>query len=116
MNELIYYYFEVLSSIKMYHWQTYNYGNHKNTDEYYKTFLDKMDELIEVYQGIYGRIKLSRSKSILIKNQTKKSCITNIERFTHFLKKWNEKDEGLNQIKDELISLNHRLLYLMTFK
>jgi hypothetical protein len=115
MENIIEHFFEMTGYIKMFHWQTKRYSIHHNLDEYFKIFLEKMDELIEIWQGIYGKIKLKKPMIISVVNQNPKLFITKLNQFTKFLKSLKEKDEGFKNIRDEIIGINNKLKYLLKF-
>lgn len=109
-------FFEMILITKMFHWQTKRYGIHKETDQYFNELLEKMDHLIEVYQGIYGKIHLKNSIDIIIKNQTLSTFLKKLHSFNQFLIDSKETNQGFIQIRDEIISLNENLKYLLTFQ
>ena len=56
---------QILNTIKLYHWKTMKYSEHKATDELYDDLNGKIDEFVEVLMGKDGkRINLSGKKSI----------------------------------------------------
>lgn len=52
------YFLGVLGQIKVYHWITKSYSNHKALDDLHKNLTDLVDELIEVYMGKYNPIEV----------------------------------------------------------
>lgn len=48
------YFLGFLGQIKVYHWTTKSYSNHKALDDLHKSLSDLVDEVIEVYIGKYN--------------------------------------------------------------
>lgn len=110
--------FKMMCTVKLFHWQTSKYAIHKETDEYFHKYIEKMDELMEVYLGIYNTKKLHLSNDIMIQipNQTKETFVKELDLFQFFLKNIKEDNMGFIQVRDEIISLNERFKYLLTFE
>lgn len=53
--------FEFQLNLKLFHFQTQYYGAHKAADWLGKQFANRMDELMEVIQGKYGRVPAMRT-------------------------------------------------------
>ena len=41
---------------KVFHWQTYSFSNHNAFGALYSSLSENIDEFVETFQGIYGRI------------------------------------------------------------
>ena len=60
---------EMLNTVKLYHWKTMKYAEHKATDDLYGELNDKIDEFVEVLMGKDGRrINLSSKKSLRLQD------------------------------------------------
>ena len=64
-SEIILKFIQMLNIIKIYHWKTLSYPQHKATDELYESFNGRMDEFVETMLGKTGkRVNLSSTRSI----------------------------------------------------
>jgi len=87
--ELLHRSFQLATDTKMFHWQTHRYSQHKTSDMLFEELLDKMDEMLEVGQGLIGkRLHFQNSHtSIQLRNVSKKQMVTDIKEFIHFFNK-----------------------------
>ena len=138
--------FQIQTSLKLSHWKTTSYSTHKALDKFMKKFLKRMDELIEVWQGKYGRITFSDKdetvseelkvyqisekdlnryldcvKGFLVGNKVKdchKYGITNKEDYckVSILDILEEEDTDMLNLRDEILALVNHLKYLLTLK
>lgn len=114
---------EILMMVKLYHWKTHSYAQHKATDDFYGSLNEHMDTFIEVLMGKTGmRIDLLKHKSIKLID------LTNMEQFkakleafktylvsldNHaFMKSMSNTD--LLNIRDEILGDVNKLLYLLS--
>ncbi len=108
--------------IKIYHWQTRQYGRHKATDDVIKALDEHVDSYVEVYMGKYGRPKITTTTSTLkIKNLNEKTIITFVNTCINVLKtvlvkRLKPADTDLFNIRDEMLGELNQLLYLFTLK
>jgi len=112
---------ELLNMIKLYHWKTHSFSQHKATDELHERLSNNIDKFVEVWLGKTGsRIKLTEKRIQLLD-------FTNVEDFkdrifeyreflidlnTHFDK---NRDSDLLNIRDEILGDLNQFLYLLTF-
>ena len=54
-NDVIKMLMQMVSQVKLFHWQTESYGHHKALDKLYSNLSDFMDEFVEVCMGKHGR-------------------------------------------------------------
>ena len=101
--------------IKMFHFQTTSYGNHKASDEYLIKFLDNHDKFMEVAQGIYGKLNIDKLQ--LNVNLYNNDLVTHLDIFIKFLNCINkmEKNTGLISIKDDMLNDVNQFKYLLLF-
>lgn len=104
--------------VKLFHWQTKKYANHKSSDSYLDTFAELMDKYVEVSQGIYGRLSINKiSSSSKIPND--EDIVIYLDEYTDKLKLLtlkmikNNKDLD-NLLADMLMNIN-QFKYLLTF-
>lgn len=55
--ELVTRVFEMRNKAQVRHWQTQSFSEHKALGTYYEGVIDKLDEIVESYQGGFGLIK-----------------------------------------------------------
>jgi hypothetical protein len=114
---------QMLNTVKLYHWKTSNYAEHKATDELYTNLNLNIDTFVEVMLGKTGsRVNLTGQKSISLLDFTNvEDFKKEIERYKMFLNGMSA-DASLNantdlmNIRDELLSNLNQFTYLLTFK
>ena len=123
-SEIILKFIQILNIIKIYHWKTLSYPEHKATDELYESFNGRMDEFVETMLGKTGkRVNLSSVKSIPFYDYTNvakfKQCIeifktylVNMSNAAYFK---NPANSDLLNIRDEILGDLNKFTYLLTF-
>lgn len=112
---------EVLNMVKLYHWKTRSYSQHKATDELYDNLNKNIDSFIEVLLGKEERrIKMLEKRIELIDPSNTLDFKTRIYDYREFLIDINlyfdnKKDTDLLSIRDEILVNINQFLYLMTF-
>jgi DNA-binding ferritin-like protein len=116
---------QMLNTIKLYHWKTTSYAQHKATDELYSILNTNIDTFVEIMLGKTGtRVNLTGQKVLPLLDYTNVSEFTKeIEKYKHFLIDMN-KDAGLNitnnsdllSVRDEILGNLNKFTYLLTFK
>jgi DNA-binding ferritin-like protein len=120
----------ILNQIKIYHWQTKSFSEHKALDMAYEALEESIDEFVEVYQGIFGRVR-SASGSFVFElenlqtdyqqSEVQSDLQLKIDQWIVYLKTFNE-DEALKDktdllnIRDEMLGSLNQLKYLITLK
>jgi hypothetical protein len=121
----------ILNQIKIYHWQTKSFSEHKALDMAYEDLGGLIDQFVEVYQGIFGRVS-SASGSFLFELENLQTqnppseedaesvgLEEKIDQWIAYLKTFNndadlnDKSDLLN-IRDEMLATLNRLKYLIT--
>ena len=122
-SEIILKFIQILNIIKIYHWKTLSYPEHKATDELYESFNGRMDEFVETMLGKTGkRVNLSSVKSIPFYDYTNvakfKQCIeifktylVNMSNAAYFK---NPANSDLLNIRDEILGDLNKFTYLLT--
>jgi len=115
----------MLNTVKLYHWKTISYPEHKATDELYSNLNSNIDTFVETMLGKKGgRINLSNQKTLPL------LAIENINDFKNEISKYKNflinmsKDSELNtssntdllNIRDEILGNLNQFTYLLTFK
>uniref|UniRef100_A0A6C0DBW9 Uncharacterized protein n=1 Tax=viral metagenome TaxID=1070528 RepID=A0A6C0DBW9_9ZZZZ len=112
---------EMLNTVKLYHWKTHSYAQHKATDELYKELNENIDTFVEILLGKdESRVKMVEKRSRLIDSVNTKDFKDRIYEYREFLidisKYFNEKrDTDLLNVRDEILGHINQFLYLMTF-
>ena len=116
---------ELKNQIKIIHWQTENYSEHKTLDNLFMLLGQHIDRWVETFMGKYGRIKLSKKGEIieLKNNKSDKNSIikylgesiTGLRRFRD--EYFNKSDDSdLSNIFDEIFADLNRARYLLSLK
>ena len=80
-SELVKMFLEMLTTIKLYHWNTHSYARHKATDELHEKLSDLVDEFVEVMQGKMfspNRIRSINEEISAITPETKEKMVDKI--------------------------------------
>lgn len=120
MTEIFRIYFQYIADLKLFHFQTKLYSGHKASDLHFERSLKHLDNLLEVYQGRFGRIRFKHLKNIeLINIDSTEQIIDSTNELNTVLKAWSkeylEDHSGLLNIIDEIIADNDQFLYLLSF-
>ena len=120
-NHIARVFLEMLNMIKLYHWKTHSFSQHKATDELYAKLNDHVDSFIEVLLGKDGsRIKITGKQIPLIDSKNSTDFKSRIHEYREFLigltDRFDKKrDSDLLNIRDEILGDLNQFLYLMTF-
>ena len=114
------FFFSMREQIKLYHWQTHSFAQHKATDDVISALDESIDKYVEIYMGKYGRPKVTGgSNTVRVQNMTEKTavrfiktCITYLE--GPLVKRLKPTDTDLVNIRDEMLGELNRILYLFT--
>jgi hypothetical protein len=110
------------AQIKLLHWQTKSYAEHKALDEIFETLTDLTDNLVESIMGKYGRPHLGDNCSISLKdyqdgcavdyiNEIRKCYIEECKGHFNI-----EKDGEIINIIDEILASLDKTDYLLSLK
>jgi len=112
---------EMLNMIKLYHWKTDSYSQHKATDELYEKLNELIDKFVEILLGKdESRIKMLEKRIDLIDSKNVRDFKTRIYEYREFLLDMNmyfdtKRDSDLLNIRDEILGVVNQFLYLLTF-
>ena len=78
---------QMLNTVKLYHWKTNSYAQHKATDELYANLNTNIDTFVEIMLGKTGaRVNLTGHKSIPLLDYTNTGDFTKeINKYKNFL-------------------------------
>ena len=113
---------EFQNQVKIFHWQTYGYAEHKTFGELYDKVSGNVDEFIETFMGKYGRVMAQTNFNLTLenyKNMPPMGLMLDMENYLI-----NElptmldakKDTDLLNIRDEILSSVNQTKYLLTLK
>lgn len=111
---------ELLNTIKVYHWNTKSFAQHKATDELYANLNTNIDKFVEVLLGkCSSRIKMVEKKINLIDihtTQTLKECIFEYRTFLIDMNMIFSTtiDSDILSIRDEILADLNQFLYLLS--
>jgi DNA-binding ferritin-like protein len=114
-------FFEMLTTVKLYHWKTKSYAQHKATDELYGRLNENIDKFVEVWLGKdESRIKMIEKRLNLLDYSNTGDFKDKIHKYRDFLTDMNKyfdgkKDTDLLSIRDDILVDINQFLYLMTF-
>ena len=112
---------ELLNMVKLYHWKTRSYAQHKATDELHEKLSEQIDKFVEVLLGKdESRIKMLEKRIDLIDSSVDTDFKKRIYDYREFLIDINvyfdsKRDSDLLNIRDEMLGAINQFLYLMTF-
>lgn len=114
-------FFEMLNMVKLYHWKTRSYAQHKATDELYAKLNENIDKFVEVLLGKdESRIKMIEKQIKLLDSDNVSDFKRRIYEYRNFLQDMNyyldnKKDSDLLSIRDDILVDINQFLYLLTF-
>ena len=112
---------EMVNVIKLYHWKTRAYSEHKATDDLYTKLSANVDRFVEVYLGKDGsRIKNWNSEMSILQYHRKKDFRSKMFEYREFLTDLSncldaKRDVDLLNIRDEILADLNQFLYLFSF-
>lgn len=56
INDLVAHVFAIRNAAHLAHWATNSYAQHVALDDFYNSVIDKVDTIVEAYQGYFGLI------------------------------------------------------------
>jgi hypothetical protein len=111
---------ELLNMIKLYHWKTRSFSQHKATDELYEKMGNSTDTFVEIMMGKdESRIKMLEKRIDLLDESNTRDFKQRIYEYREFLTDMNmyfneKKDTDLLNIRDEILGHVNQFLYLLT--
>ncbi len=110
------------TQLKINHWQTKGLARHKAFGDAYDDLGELIDEFVESSMGKYGRFVLDDdTKNITLINLSEmnpsdmiKTCVDALIEFSSDLDE--TRDTDLLNLRDEMVGLLNKLLYLLTLE
>jgi len=111
---------KIQNQLRIYHWQSETYGQHKAFGKAYESLDDLIDSFVEVYMGKNGKTHASVTYNFELGNLDE-NYLTIIDSYISFLVDLNdifdtEPDTDLLNIRDEMLAVLNRLKYLLTLQ
>ena len=111
---------EMLHAIKLYHWNTHSYAEHKATDELHERLSSNIDKFVEVFLGKdASRLRHLDKKIRLLNSHNAHNFKQRIYEYREFMIGLSAcfhstHDSDLLNIRDEILADLNQFLYLMT--
>ena len=107
----------IRNQVKLYHWQTKSYADHKATDDLTAALDLAIDTFVEVYMGKYGRPRVT--KAMKLHNFSANMAREFVTKQTVYLlnvlpRKLKKTDTDLLNIRDEILAELNKIRYLFT--
>jgi len=107
--------------LRIFHWQTESYAQHKALGKAYEALDDLIDSFVETFMGKYGRLKSTEGNyTITLNNLEGSDIVKTIDEFIVYLETYetelDEKDTDLFNIRDEMKGESNTLKYLLTLQ
>ena len=121
-SQIVHVFIELLNIVKLYHWKTTSYAQHKATDELYATLNDHLDKFVETMLGKDGsRIEQWEREIDAVQYNNTNDFKSRIHEYRNFLIKLNDyfdekRDSDLMSQRDDILGDLNQFLYLLTFK
>jgi DNA-binding ferritin-like protein len=119
-SHLVKIFLEMINMVKLYHWKTHSFSQHKATDELYTRLSDNIDRFLEVLMGKdQSRVHMLETKIELLDPDSVKEFKTRIHQYRDFLENINiyfdkRSDSDLLSIRDDILADLNQFLYLMS--
>ncbi len=126
MTELVKFFFTLQHTIKLYHWATTRYSRHVASDKLHSDLLPLIDKFMEIYLAKVGtREPVTESLTITIESLSDSQMVDTLEeavatlliigsnndQLRTFI---DEVDTDLLNIRDEMVGVINKTLYLFT--
>ena len=125
IENIVIMFLRMLNTVKLFHWRTFSYPEHKATDDLYSNLNSNIDTFVETMLGkTGGRVNLAKQKTLPLLaieniNDFKKE-VSKYKSFLINMSKDSELNTGSNtdlmNIKDEILGNLNQFTYLLTFK
>ena len=110
------------NQLRILHWQTDSYAEHKTFGKAYDVLDGLIDELVEVYQGKHGKLKYTTPVELNLVNYDEISVMDVLDQFCEYLTVTftsivdPSNDTDLLNVRDTILAEINRLKYLLTLK
>jgi hypothetical protein len=118
-EQMVIMFLQMLNTIKLYHWKTTSFAEHKATDDLYAKLNGTIDSFVEIMLGKGTRVNLTSTKHISLSDFSNVSELKReVEMYKHYLTKMplQDTDSDLLNTRDEMLGHLNQFTYLLTFK
>lgn len=110
---------KIQQQLRIFHWQTRSYSEHKAFGKSYENLDDSIDSFVEKLMGKYGRPEFEVDSCINLSNYETESCMADINGYINFMVQevpasLDPEDTNLLNIRDDMLGELNRLKYLFT--
>ena len=116
-SKMILFFFNLQVHVKMYHWQTSAYANHRTTNALYQRLNELVDSFVEKYVGVFGRPMMRADATISVQNMNASKFVSMLDDAEDYLRgplnKTISKKSELMNIRDELLAELDQTRYLL---
>jgi len=105
---------KLLHVVKLFHWNTKVFSQHKATDELYKNLNESIDSYMEKYIGGNGRVDIQ--STVTYRQLTDAEFLNEIRAFKTYLIRLKSPTTDLDNIRDEILGHVNQFLYLWTLR
>jgi hypothetical protein len=122
MDKVIVNLIKIQNQLRILHWQTISYAEHKALGKAYEDLDELIDSLVEIHQGKYGRLYFETPIMLGLVNQDELDLADVLIDLCDYLTgPFNEmhdpvKDTDCLNIRDEILTVVNKLRYLLTLK
>ena len=105
--------------IRIFHWQSDTYAQHKAFGKLYESLDDLVDTFIETYMGIFGKSKPTNQFKFVLEPFFEENVTSILNEFDGYLKDMSyelEDHTDLLNIRDSILGEVNKLRYLLTLK
>ena len=123
-QKIVLMFLQMLNTVKLYHWKTSSYAEHKATDELYANLNLNIDSFVEIMLGkTGGRVNLTGQKNLPLLDYTNVNDFKKeVNKYKDFLVNMNNdtilnvrNNSDLMNVRDEILSNLNQFTYLLTF-
>lgn len=110
------------NQIKILHWQTTSYSEHKTLDGLFGDLGEHIDEFVETFMGKYGRVVAQTNFNLTLQNYSALTPMDLMNQMAAYLIDElptmldAKKDTDLLNIRDEILGSVNQAKYLLTLK
>ena len=109
----------IQQQLRIFHWQTRSYSEHKAFGKVYESLDESIDAFVEEFMGKYGRPEFEVDSCITLSNYGTESCLAVINGYVNFMVEEipasiQHEDTNLLNIRDDMLGELNRLKYLLT--
>ena len=121
-SQIVHVFIELLNIVKLYHWKTTSYAQHKATDDLYAELNEHLDKFVETMLGKDGsRVEQWEREIDVVQYNNTNDFKSRIHQYRDFLIKLNDyfdekRDSDLMSQRDDILGDLNQFLYLLTFK